>query len=168
MPEHTPPRRIVTGHDSSSRSVVVSDGPPPASRTIVDGATFHDMWISAAWPPALAPTEPEPVGAGEPLGPPPDGSNVRIVHMPPGTRSPMHRTESLDYGVVLEGEVTLVLDGGSDTKVGPGELVVQRGTNHAWENRTDGATRVLFVMVGARFDPELSAALPEDAVMRDL
>lgn len=168
MPEHTPPRRIVTGHDSSFRSIIVSDGPPPASRTISDGATFHDMWISAARPPALAPTEPEPVQPGPELGPPPDGSNVRIVHMPPGTRSPMHRTETLDYGVVLEGEVTLVLDDGSATKVGPGELVVQRGTNHAWENRTEGVTRVLFVMLGARFGPELRAALPEDAVMREI
>ncbi|HET9093913.1 MAG TPA: cupin domain-containing protein [Solirubrobacteraceae bacterium] len=163
-----PPRRVVTAHDRAGRGVIRGDGPPPASRRLADGTIFHDLWTTAASPPSIAATEPEPIGAGEPLGPPPAGTRVRIVDLPPGARSPMHRTESVDYGVVLEGEVTLVLDGGSDTTLGPGELIVQRGTDHAWENRSAGWTRILFVLVAGRFEGTLRAQLPPDAVTHDV
>lgn len=166
MPE--PPRRIVTGHNTAARSVVLSDGPAPASRAVSDGAVFHDMWITSAAPAPVAAGEPEPIRADESLGPPAQGTRVRIVDMPPGARSPLHRTESVDYGVVLEGEITLVLDDGSATTVGPGALVVQRGTDHAWENRTDSPTRLLFVLVAGRFDDALREQLPPGAVTRDV
>jgi quercetin dioxygenase-like cupin family protein len=159
MPD--PPRRIVTGHDPDGRGRIVGDGPAPASRTVPDGATFHDMWVTGASPAPLTATEPEPIREGELIGPPEAGTRVRIVDMPPGTRSPMHRTESVDYGVVLEGEITLVLDDGSVTTVGPGELVVQRGTDHAWENRSKAPTRLLFVLIAGRFGGELRSRLPD-------
>ena len=167
MPD-PPPRRVVTGHDPGGRGNVVSDGPPPASRSVPDGATFHDMWATSGSPAPLSATEPEPIRAGELLGPPESGTRVRIVDMPPGACSPMHRTESIDYGVVLEGEITLVLDDGSATTIGPGELVVQRGTDHAWENRSDAPTRILFVLVAGRFEKSLCAQLPGDAVTHDV
>lgn len=148
--------------------MVVSDGPAPASRAAPDGATFHDMWVTAASPAPIAAMQEEPIRPGELLGPPAEGTRVRIVDMPPGARSPMHRTESVDYGVVLSGEITLVLDDGSDTTVGPGDLVVQRGTDHAWENRSTGWTRILFVLVGGRFDDALRAQLPDDAITHDV
>jgi quercetin dioxygenase-like cupin family protein len=160
MPD--PPRRIVTGHDDDGRGRIVSDRPAPASREVADGATFHDIWVTSASPAPVTATEPEPIRAGELLGPPDAGTRVRIVDMPPGTRSPMHRTESVDYGVVLDGEITLVLDDGSATRIGPGELVVQRGTDHAWENRSDAPTRMLFVLVAGRFGDELRSQLPAD------
>ncbi|HEX3615325.1 MAG TPA: cupin domain-containing protein [Solirubrobacteraceae bacterium] len=160
MPE--PPRRIVTGHDAAGRGRIVSDGPAPASRAVADGATFHDLWVTAASPAPLAAAEPEPIRDGQPLGPPPAGTRARIVDMPPGTRSPMHRTESVDYGVVLDGEITLVLDDGSATTVRRGELVVQRGTDHAWENRSQSPARILFVLVAGRFDDRLRSQLPAD------
>ena len=163
-----PPRRIVTGHSADGRGRVVNDGPPPAARIAPDGATFHDMWLTTASPTPIPANEAEPIRAGEPLGPPSAGTRVRIVDMPPGARSPMHRTESVDYGVVLEGEITLLLDDGSATTVGAGELVVQRGTDHAWENRSGAWTRILFVLVGGRFDPELRAQLPADAITEDV
>ncbi len=162
------PRRVVTGHDDCGRGRILSDGPAPASRRVPDGASFHDMWTTDSSPARIAASEPEPVGAGELLGPPAAGTRVRIVDMPPGARSPMHRTESIDYGVVLHGEVTLVLDDGSATTIGPGDLVVQRGTDHAWENRSRESTRILFVLVGGRFDDELRAQLPADAVTHDV
>ena len=167
MPEHAP-RRIVTGHDDAGRGRVVSDGPPPASRSVPDGAVFHDMWTTSSSPVAIAAAEAEPIRAGELLGPPASGTRVRIVDMPPGACSPMHRTESVDYGVVLEGEITLVLDDGSATTVGAGELVVQRGTDHAWENRSGRPTRILFVLVAGQFDDALRAQLPRDAVTHDV
>ncbi|RAL07221.1 cupin domain-containing protein [Aspergillus homomorphus CBS 101889] len=64
------------------------------------------------------------------------GTVCRIVDMPPHALSPMHRTVSLDYGVVLEGEVELVLDSGETRLLKRGDVAVQRGTNHAWRNVT--------------------------------
>ena len=61
----------------------------------------------------------------------------------------MHRTETVDVGVVLEGETWLLLDDGSETRVGVGDAVVQRGTNHAWANRSDKRARVAFVLIDA-------------------
>jgi quercetin dioxygenase-like cupin family protein len=158
MPESAP-RRIVTGHDASGRGLVLSDGPPPVSRQVADGATFYEMWLTSRSPAPVTAAEAEPVDSEQALEPPSEGTRVRIVDMPPGTRSPMHRTESIDYGVVLEGEITLVLDDGSATTVGQGGLVIQRGTDHAWENRSDAPTRLLFVLVAGRFDDELRGRL---------
>ena len=154
-------RRIVTGHDAAGRGRVLSDGPAAASHVAPDGATFHDMWVTTTSPAPVTADEPEPIGVHEPMGPPAAGTRVRIVDMPPGARSPMHRTESVDYGVVLVGEITLVLDDGSATTIGPGELVVQRGTDHAWENRSEAPTRLLFVLVAGRFGTELRGRLPD-------
>ena len=65
------------------------------------------------------------------------GSVLRIGILGPGTRSPMHRTESLDYGICLEGECDMELDGGEVVTVRAGDVVIQRGTNHVWHNRFD-------------------------------
>ena len=64
----------------------------------------------------------------------------------------MHRTESIDYGVVISGEMTLVLDKG-EALLREGDVVVQRGTNHAWANRSGKPCRMLFVLVDGRFEP---------------
>ena len=72
----------------------------------------------------------------------------------------MHRTESVDYGIVLEGEVVLVLDD-SETVLRAGEIVVQRGTNHRWENRSGKPARMVFVLVNGEFTEEVRALLPE-------
>ena len=78
--------------------------------------------------------------------------------MSPGAAAPMHRTESVDVGVVLEGETWLLLDDGSETRVGPGDAVVQRGTNHAWANRSDRAVRMVFAMIDGTIGDELRSA----------
>jgi len=62
----------------------------------------------------------------------------------------MHTTDSVDYAIVLDGELELELDDGALVPVRPGTVVVQRGTRHAWRNRTDRAARIAFVLVGAR------------------
>lgn len=61
----------------------------------------------------------------------------------------MHRTLSVDYAVILTGEVVLKLDGGREKTVKAGDMIVQRGVNHEWHNRTDEWTRILVVMVAA-------------------
>ena len=87
--------------------------------------------------------------------PPADGVVVRVTEMAPGAESPMHRTETVDVGVVLEGETWLLLDDGSETRVGVGDAVVQRGTNHAWANRSDLPVRMLFVLIDGTIGQEL-------------
>ena len=71
----------------------------------------------------------------------------------------MHRTKTLDYVVVIEGEMVLILDD-SEVTLKPGDVVVQRGTDHAWENRGDAA-RAAFFHIDAEFSPELLAKLPQ-------
>ena len=67
--------------------------------------------------------------------------------MAPGATSPMHRTVSLDYGVVLEGEVELVLDSGEKRLLQRGDVAIQRGTNHAWKNTSDTKwARMMYVL----------------------
>lgn len=75
------------------------------------------------------------------------GTVCRIVDMRPGVLSPMHRTVSLDYGVVLEGEVELVLDSGEVRLMRRGDVAIQRGTNHAWRNASPtNWARMLYVL----------------------
>jgi quercetin dioxygenase-like cupin family protein len=151
------PRRIVTGHDASGRSVVLSDAPTPKTLDI-GTAAFHEIWITDQTPVEIAPTEPEPTDRPVRVPPPADGVLVRFTEQAPGAESPMHRTETVDVGVVLEGETWLLLDDGSETRVGPGDAVVQRGTNHAWANRSDRPVRMVFVQIDGAITDELRAA----------
>ena len=77
----------------------------------------------------------------------------------------MHRTESIDYGIVLEGEMTLVLDD-SEVTLRAGDVAVQRGTDHAWANRSDAVTKVAFILVDGAFASDLLATLPDGAFDR--
>jgi quercetin dioxygenase-like cupin family protein len=159
------PRRIVTGHDADGRSVVLSDTPVPKSHALPGMAVFHEIWNTAPTPAPLSPAEPrEPTE--RPLVTPPDagGTIIRFVDLQPGAASPMHRTETVDYGIVLDGEVHLVLGDGSATQLHRGDVVVQRGTDHAWENRTDEVARMAFVLVDGEFSEELKARLPAGAL----
>lgn len=70
----------------------------------------------------------------------------------------MHRTEPLDYGVVIEGEVPLILDEG-EVLLKPGSVVIQRGTNHAWANPSGKPCRMLFVLISGRYEPSIAASL---------
>jgi naringenin degradation protein FdeH len=152
-----PPRRIVTGHAADGKSVVLSDGPVPKSLEL--GTTwFHETWIAQGVPVAIPASEPEPTDRPVRVPPPAGGVGVRFTEVPPGGASPMHRTETVDVGVVLEGETWMVLDDGSETLVRAGDAVVQRGTRHAWENRSDRPVRMLFVMIDGSLTAEVRGA----------
>jgi quercetin dioxygenase-like cupin family protein len=75
---------------------------------------------------------------------------LRFVDFGPGKASPMHKTNSIDHGIVLEGEVEIRLDSGAATRLKPGDVVVQRGTNHAWVNVGTGWARMVFVLIEAK------------------
>ena len=151
------PRRIVTGHDASGKSVVLSDGPTPKSLDI-GTAAFHEIWITDAMPVPIAAEEPETTDRPVRVPPPRNGVMVRFTEQGPGAESPMHRTETVDVGIVLEGEVWLLLDDGSETRVGPGDAVVQRGTMHQWVNRSDRPVRMVFVLIDGEIADELRQA----------
>ena len=62
----------------------------------------------------------------------------------------MHRTETVDYGILISGEIWLVVDGG-ETRLEPGDICIQRGTSHAWSNRSDKPARLVFVLLDGQF-----------------
>jgi len=163
----TVPRRVVTGHTPDGVSVVVSDGPVPVSRDLPDdGVSFHEIWNTEGAPARITSVEEsEPTQRTLAVPPPPRGTKIRINEFLPGhldehgLQSPVHRTASVDYGIVLEGEITLVLDD-SEVTLRAGDIVVQRGTDHAWANRGDTRARVAFILVDGEFDPALTATLP--------
>jgi quercetin dioxygenase-like cupin family protein len=158
---------VVTGHDLKGRSVVLEDRRAPRVHAI-PGAVFHELWSTSEMPAPVRAVEPAEPTDGPLLTPPPaNGTIVRLVDLEPRSLSPMHRTESVDYGVVLAGEVTLVLDDGTATSLATGDVVVQRGTDHAWANPGDEPARMLFVLVDGRFDDELRGLLPEDTALFD-
>jgi quercetin dioxygenase-like cupin family protein len=151
------PRRIVTGHDGHGKSVVLSDAENPKTLDI-GSAAFHEMWITDAVPAPIDAAEPEPTDRPVKTPAPPDGVLVRFTEMAPGAEAPMHRTETVDVGVVLEGETWLLLDDGSETLVRRGDAVVQRGTNHAWANRGEVPVKMVFVMIDGAISETLRAA----------
>lgn len=87
---------------------------------------------------------------------------IRVIDMLPGKQSPMHRTNSIDYGIVLEGEIELELDDGAKRTVGQGGIIVQRGTNHLRRNTTDKVCRIAFVLIEAPAYLHDGQPLPED------
>ena len=112
-----------------------------------ESAWFNKIWSTDSWPSDnndLADGAERETGLASA-----NGSVLRIVEMAPGHRSPMHRTRSLDYGIVLAGEIDLELDEGRIVSLNVGDVVVQRGTIHAWINRGATAARMAFVLLSA-------------------
>jgi quercetin dioxygenase-like cupin family protein len=174
MPLGNVPRRIVTGHDANGVSVVLSDGTVPVHRVMPqDGVGFYEIWNTDSMPAPVGSTEPsEPTQRSLRVPPEPNGTKIRINEFFPGfinelgNQSPMHRTETIDYGIVLEGEIWLVLDD-SEVLAKAGDVIVQRGTDHAWANRSDKVCRVAFILVDGKFTDELVEKVPsiKDSLM---
>lgn len=140
-------RRIVTGHNDQAEAVVKIDE-VMEPETIRDGAAlFTKVWTTNTSP---ADNNDDFDGAVRETGLVCEGGTVvRFVDMPPGARSPLHRTESIDYGIVLSGQVEMELDGGERVRLEPGNVVVQRGTMHAWINVGEDWARMVFSMIDA-------------------
>ena len=181
---HDAEGKAVVLHDGPLPTVVEIEAIP--------GTIFHEVWATTGTPAPVG-NGADPSTGPLRLPPPPQGTRIRFVDIPPDSDdflahgaarmhdafaqigdvaastvkadSPhplMHRTESVDYGVVIEGELTLVLDD-SEVLLKPGSVVVQRGTNHAWANRSGRPCRMLFVLVDGRYDPSIAEALERRA-----
>ncbi|WP_043310438.1 cupin domain-containing protein [Pseudomonas sp. ML96] len=182
-------KRVVTGHDAQGVAVVAMSGETPNNFPLkaIPGTVFYEVWKSHTSPAPLN-NDDDPTNSPLQLSPELQGSVIRVVDIPPdsvqnqisaedaaaafseigeshaGTGKSdskhklMHRTETLDYGVVTEGEVWLVLDG-EEVHLKRGDIVVQRGTNHAWSNRTEAMARMVFILLDGRYAPELLEVL---------
>lgn len=159
-------RRIVTGENAEGKSVFVSDGPAPNHTTDPGSPLAHVLWVTGE---AAAPG-PDPSPAGQAFGfHSRNGSLLRIVDFPPdesynaseltrfldehGVRDAsgsrhfwFHKTQSLDYAIVLEGEIYALMDEG-ETLMRPGDVLIQRATNHSWSNRSGQSCRMAFVLL---------------------
>jgi mannose-6-phosphate isomerase-like protein (cupin superfamily) len=167
-------RRIVTGHDPDGKAVVLSDSAAPNVKVRpVVGITSTLVWVTDESPADISGSADR---ADRQIGvsPPRNGSVFRIVDFPPGKEMSeadrkalmqqmglsrdtgaggtrhglMHRTDSIDYVIVLEGEIDMVLDD-SEVHMRPGDVMVQQGTNHAWVNRSNANCRIAFVLIDA-------------------
>jgi quercetin dioxygenase-like cupin family protein len=143
-----PPRVVRTGHSEDGKAVFAGDdlvspvfplGPRKNGFSVLDSRPSVPVDNTQA---AERPENGVPRCA-------PGGVTFVISHIQPNFSSPMHRSLSMDYAVVLTGEIVLRLDSGEEKTLQAGECVVQHGTNHEWVNRTNEPVRLLFVMVGA-------------------
>jgi mannose-6-phosphate isomerase-like protein (cupin superfamily) len=172
-------RRVVTGHRADGKSTILVDTPAPNVKQRKAGNASTLLWVSDDSPAALSAVDNAARDIGVP--PPRRGTIFRIAEFPPGMpaapdnetllrdfgigsdvrrghapRHPaIHRTRSLDYVVVLEGEITLMLDD-SETTLRAGDVVVQQATNHAWINRGAATCRLAMVFIDAEEPRELS------------
>jgi len=143
-------RRIVTGHDTAGKSVVILQGEAPNVRLRPSGLVSTLLWVTDEAPARYSAADRAAREIGIP--PPALGSIFRVVDFPPAGPNPdpmMHRTESVDYGIVLEGEIDMVLDD-SEVRLKAGDVLVQQGTVHGWINRGKINCRVAFVLIGAK------------------
>ena len=142
-------RRIVTGTDASGKAVVILDGEAPNVRRRPSGLLSTLLWVTDETPAEYSATDRAAREIGIP--PPARGSIFRVVDFPPaGAHADpmMHRTDSVDYGIVLEGEIDMILDD-SEVRLKAGDVLVQQGTVHGWINRGKINCRVAFVLIGA-------------------
>lgn len=139
--------RVVTGHDARGHAIFKAEDQQPTTMIPSGDAAFLMIWSTQTVP---ADNNDEVDGrdrdAGLTIN---QGSVIRVVDMLPGRASPMHRTNSIDYGIVLEGEIELELDNGEKRTIRQGGIIVQRGTNHLWRNTTDQPCRIAFILIEA-------------------
>jgi len=143
-------RRIVTGHDANGRAKVLIDDTAPNVRPAREGKTGTPIWCTDAMPANI------PIGENiEDMGerslgtaPPTCGTRFAINTTEPGRSGAFHRTETLDYVIVMEGEIDMELDDASVHLVA-GDVLIQRGTAHRWTNNGTATAVVAFILIDA-------------------
>ena len=143
-------RRVVTGHDAANVAKVIGDAPAPHSRRGASGSTSTLIWITDGAPADISAGEKIEDMSARILGtsPPPNGSRFAVIDYPPGKGGVMHRTETIDYVIVMQGEIDMDMDD-STVKLKAGDVMIQRGTNHAWVNRGQENALLMAVLVNS-------------------
>lgn len=168
-------RRIVTANRADGTSYLAEDAPASAIRTVGERPGYRavNVWRTTASPAPVA--EDDSIQKHQGILPPKDGTILRIIDFPPEPTDPeerrrriaatfggifkdaahdrregkhpgMHTTRTVDYAIVLEGEIYAVMDEG-ETLMRAGDVLIQRGTNHAWANRSSKTARIAFVLI---------------------
>jgi len=162
------PNRFITTHDANGKAIFSTKIPDPVPfKQIPQDAQFALCYATNTTPVDLTSSADIDVYSSYLSNLPgimiPGGTVLRYVDMPPGIISPMHRTVSLDYGVVLEGEVELVLDSGEKRLMKRGDVSVQRGTIHEWRNTSSSEwARMLYILQEAKPLVFAGKAMDED------
>ena len=152
-------QRVVTGHDANGRAVFKSEDITPTKLIATGDASFLLLWTTQTVP---ADNNDETDGRSRDVGTTlTGGSAFRIVDMLPGQQSPMHRTNSIDYGIVMKGEIELELEDGRKKTIREGGVIIQRGTNHLWRNTTNEVCRIAFILIEAPAYLHLGVPLDE-------
>ena len=174
---YSPARRVVTGHDKTGKAIVLIDDNTPYTARRDEKTLQQRLWVTDKFPVDMSGDKDR--GAIEVrIAPPAGGTVIRYLdippeseetkklpndhmakmlgeqhHMPTGVRPPrhpsMHRTRTLDYAIILSGEIDMLLDE-SEIHLKAGDVLVQQGTNHAWVNRGTEMCRIAFVLVDAQ------------------
>ena len=167
-------RRIVTGHDTEGRAIIViNDAPAHVVLEKAGGLKLTELWTTSETPAAFSSTD--QARRERRIEPDANGSVFRVIEYPPDAqrlkslkpeehfssmgaqaadaatrRHPgMHKTKTLDYAIVLSGVIYAVLDQ-EEVLLKAGDVLVQQGTNHAWSNRTDKPAVIAFVLIDAK------------------
>src|SRR3954469_11639230 len=179
-------RRVVTGHDRTGKSVVVMDGKAAnvLQMASMPGVALTDLWRTKTSPASNAGNADAATGRIV-LEPPAEGTILRIVEFPPDTKwrksadaakafksigaggapdhasgdAMMHATATVDYIIVLKGEIWAILDKG-EKLLKQGDILIQRGTNHSWSVRTKQPCVIAAVLVGAKPGGRLTRKKP--------
>ncbi len=140
-------RRIVTGHDQDGKAIVTSDAIMTNVKVMPTGHKGCVMWVTDDTPAAVS-GDADPALREMGIAPPPRGSVLRILELAAGKQAAMHRTDTLDYCIVLKGECAMLLDDDQEVALSAGDVLIQRGTWHGWENRGAAPCRLAFVLIG--------------------
>ena len=141
-------RRVVTGHDENGRAVLKIDSPVNNVITRRAGVESSLIWSTKGFPvdndSFADPTASDPTTTIS------NGTAFRILQLEPGHAQRLHRTDSIDYAVVMQGEVDMELEAGISTRLKAGDVIVQRGTIHNWRNPGPGTCVIAFILIAAK------------------
>ena len=149
-PDYPPIRRVVTGHDMTGTAKVLLDAPATNWKSSSPGTVSTLIWSTDTTPAEIALGASIEDRGARTLGtaPPAHGTRFAVIDFPPGNAARMHRTETVDYVIVIAGEIDMDLDA-ETVHLKAGDVMVQRGTNHAWVNRGSAPARLAFVLIDA-------------------
>ena len=172
-------RRVVVGHDAQGKAIAFFDGPTMPKQRSPGGNAVLNLWVTNEFPVDLT-SNADKAEAKVGVPPPGNGTIFRIVEFPPTSPTPAaphgdhsktltamgidpttqgyarhpntHRTKSIDYAIVLDGEIDMLMDD-LEVHLKAGDVLIQQGTNHAWVNNSGKICRVAFVLIDAQSPP---------------